>query len=90
MLFLFLQGAAKDKSAVQQLRSLSKLIIGFKPIIERKQFWAIHDRLIASMNGSSVNCKAIAGTCPSCPYITLIFTKDPSSLVNAAIITDGF
>ena len=36
MLFLFLQGAAKDKSAVQQLRSLSKLIIGFKPIIERK------------------------------------------------------
>ncbi len=36
MLFLFLQVAAKDKSAIQQLRSLSKLIIGFKPIIERK------------------------------------------------------
>ena len=30
------QTAAKDRSSVQQLRSLSKLIIGFKPIIERK------------------------------------------------------
>lgn len=37
MLFLFLQGAAKDKSAVQQLRSLSKLIIGFKPINYREK-----------------------------------------------------